>query len=200
MKTKKTAFLMSAACLGVAVLVSLTVGAQEPRADGPNYRDGTNLDRPTKYREWQFLSSSLNMSYQPPGDGSQPQLFQNVFVNPPSYRGFMETGRWPDETIFVLEIRRSSSEGAITGTGQFQSDLVALEAEVKDSRFPDGWAFYDFGTAQSLADVAQPLAGAQVARCIECHTEHTAVERTFVQFYPTLLEVARRKGTVKPGF
>ena len=30
-------------------------------------------------------------------------------------------------------------------------------------------------------------------------TKHTAVERTFVQFYPTLLEVARRMGTVKPG-
>jgi hypothetical protein len=26
------------------------------------------------------------------------------------------------------------------------------------------------------------------------------VERTFVQFYPTLLEVARQKGTLKPGF
>ena len=190
--------MVSAACLSIAVLLSLTAWAQEPRG-GPSFRDGTNLNRPTNYREWQFLSSSLNMSYQPPGD-PQPQLFQNVFVNPSSYRGFMETGRWPDETMFVLEIRQSSSEGAITGTGQFQSDLVALEAEVKDDRFADGWAFYDFGTAQSLADVATPLAGAHVARCIECHTEHTAVERTFVQFYPTLLEVARRKGTVKPGF
>jgi hypothetical protein len=35
---------------------------------------------------------------------------------------------------------------------------------------------------------------------VECHTQHTAVERTFVQFYPTLLEVARRKGTLKPAF
>ena len=196
--TTKTTLLACAACLSIAVLLSLTAWAQEPRG-GPSFRDGTNLNRPTNYREWQFLSSSLNMSYQPPGD-AQPQLFQNVFVNPSSYRGFMETGRWPDETMFVLEIRQSSSEGAITGTGQFQSDLVALEAEVKDDRFADGWAFYDFGTAQSLADVATPLAGVHVARCIECHTEHTAVERTFVQFYPTLLEVARQKGTVKPGF
>jgi aspartate oxidase len=45
-----------------------------------------------------------------------------------------------------------------------------------------------------------PLSGNRVAACIACHTEHTAVERTFVQFYPTLLDVAREKGTLKTGF
>ena len=69
-----------------------------------------------------------------------------------------------------------------------------------DSSFEDGWAFFNFGRAGALADTAAPLTGERVARCIECHTEHTAVERTFVQFYPTLLEVAREKGTLKPGF
>ena len=39
-----------------------------------------------------------------------------------------------------------------------------------------------------------------LAGCVECHTKNTAVERTFVQFYPTLLDVARKMGTVKPGF
>jgi hypothetical protein len=38
------------------------------------------------------------------------------------------------------------------------------------------------------------------APCVECHTKNTAVERTFVQFYPTLFEVARRMGTLKAGF
>ncbi len=75
-----------------------------------------------------------------------------------------------------------------------------LEAEVKDSRFEDGWAFFDLGPANALRETAAPLSGERVARCIECHTKHTAVERTFVQFYPTLLEVARAKGTLKPGF
>jgi hypothetical protein len=51
-----------------------------------------------------------------------------------------------------------------------------------------------------IADSAPPLAGKDVASCVECHTKSTAVERTFVQFYPTLLEVARAKGTLKPGF
>jgi hypothetical protein len=48
--------------------------------------------------------------------------------------------------------------------------------------------------------VAKPLAGDEVASCVQCHSEHGAVERTFVQFYPHLLEVAREKGTLKSGY
>ena len=182
--------------------LSMAVRAQESADDGPRYTNGTSLVRPTDYREWMFLSSGLGMTYQPPAGGAQsaPQFFQNVFVNPSSYRSFMETGTWPDETIFILEIRRAGSDASINRAGRFQTDLVMLEAEVKDSRFPDGWAFFDLGRAGALKDAAEPLSGDRVAPCVECHTEHTAVERTFVQFYPTLLEVARRMGTLKPGF
>ena len=78
--------------------------------------------------------------------------------------------------------------------------MIAIEAEVKDARFPDGWAFYAFGQAGALRDATAPLAGEAAASCVECHTKHTAVERTFVQFYPTLLEIARQKRTLNPGF
>jgi hypothetical protein len=179
------------------------VYAQPAATDGPRYVNGNNLVRPANYRDWRFLGSGIDMTYQPSeADGQRPQSFSNVFVNPQAYDGFMKTGKWPDGSIFVLEIRRAASEGAINGntTARYQSALVALEAEVKDSRFPDGWAFFDFGTARNLQDSSAPLSGNRVAGCIECHTKHTAVERTFVQFYPTLLEVARKMGTVKPGF
>ena len=194
--------LICAIGLAAGIAWSLAGAAQEAElaGDGPRYVNATELARPDDYRQWTFLSSSLDMTYDAPGERSGPSLFQNVFVNRSSYRAFLDNGRWPNETIFVLEIRASSREGAINDAGQFQSDLVALEAEVKDDRFADGWAFYDFGTAGALRDVAEPLAGDRVAPCIQCHTEHTAVERTFVQFYPTLLEAARRAGTVKPGF
>jgi hypothetical protein len=68
------------------------------------------------------------------------------------------------------------------------------------ARFPDGWAFFMFGAGTALTDTAAPLAGRAVDTCVECHTKNTAVEPFFVQFYPTLLEVARQKGTLKPGF
>jgi hypothetical protein len=108
----------------------------------------------------------------------------------------MDTGRWPDKSVFILEFRASATEAPPNTAGRFQTRLVGVEAEVKDARFPDGWAFYNF----RLADSAPPLAGQDVASCVECHTKSTAVERTFVQFYPTLLEVARARGTVKTGF
>ena len=41
------------------------------------------------------------------------RLFQNVFVNPTSYRYFTENGAWPDKTIFVLELRRAATEASI---------------------------------------------------------------------------------------
>jgi acyl carrier protein phosphodiesterase len=32
--------------------------------------------------------------------------------------------------------------------------------------------------------------------CYACHAEHAAVDNTFVQFYPALLEIAKQKGTL----
>jgi Cytochrome P460 len=166
-------------------------------AEAPRYVKGSNLIRPADYREWIYVSSGLGMEYNPTS-GAQGQSFGNVFVNPSSYREFLKTGKWPDKTTFVLEFRASTSEGSINKAGRFQSQLVGLEAEVKDSKFSDGWAFFNFGRGNALQDSAEPL---PVDRgCVDCHTKNTAVERTFVQFYPTLLDVARKMKTVKPGF
>ena len=88
----------------------------------------------------------------------------------------MDNGTWPDHTIFVLEFRQAATEASINRAGRFQSDPVMLEAEVKDSRFADGWAFFDFGRSGNLRETAEPLSGRRVAECIECHTEHVGPE------------------------
>jgi hypothetical protein len=180
--------------LAYGIAFSLSVAAQQAPSDGPRYT-GTALVRPADYREWIFLSSGLGMTYEPPSANPRPPTFGNVFVNPSSYRSFMHSGKWPDKTMFVLEFRNSDSEASINKSGRFQTGLAAVEAEVKDSRFPDGWAYFTF-----RGDSAEPMSATDSAPCIECHTKNTAVERTFVQFYPTLFEVARRMGTVKSGF
>jgi hypothetical protein len=178
--------------LGAVFAWSVALGAQQP-IDGPTYVNGNSLARPANYREWVFLGSGLGLTYDASANNT---TFTNVFVNPAAYRGFMNTGTWPDKSVFVLEFRASATEAPPNTTGRYQTRLVGVEAEVKDARFPDGWAFYNFRGADS----APPLAGQDAASCVECHTKSTAVERTFVQFYPTLLEVARAKGTVKAGF
>ncbi len=174
---------------------------QQTLDPGPRYVDGTSLVRPIDYREWPFIGSALGLTYEAETTSADaPPIFTNVFVNPSSHRAFMEAGVWPNGTVFILELRRSQTDAAPNRGGRFQGDLLGLEAEVKDSRFSDGWAFFNFGRGTDLTEVAAPLSGAAAAPCVQCHTEETAVERTFVQFYPTLLEVARQKGTLKPGF
>jgi hypothetical protein len=182
-----------------AAAVSVALSAQQSQRDGPRY-DGMSLVRPGDYREWPFLGSGLGLTYMEANAANAAPPFTNVFVNPSSYRSFIETGTWPNQTVFVLESRRSETNAAPNVGGRYQGEMLGLEAEVKDTRFPDGWAFFNFGRAPALTSAAAPLTGDAVRACIECHTQHTAVERTFVQFYPTLLEVARRKGTLKSGF
>jgi hypothetical protein len=36
--------------------------------------------------------------------------------------------------------------------------------------------------------------------CYSCHSEHGAVDTTFVQFYPTLLQIASAKGALGSGY
>ena len=193
-------FKMSIAVLSAAFLVALStsprVTAQQPQGDGPVLQADNQLAYPANYREWMFLSAGLGMNYGPnaPAAG-QPQSFTNVYVNPSSYRAFMKTGAWPDRTMFVLEIRGSASEGSINKSGHYQTDVRAIEANVKDARLPGGWGFYNFGRAQNAV---APLP--QTAACYACHRDNTAVEHTFVQFYPELMAVARRMGTVKSTY
>jgi len=162
------------------------------------YASGTNnLVRPANYREWVFLGSSLGLNYPAPGAAPGPAQFNNVFVNPSSYRSFMQTGKWPDKTIWVLEFRGVGKEAVANREGQFQTGVVGFEANVKDSRFPDGWGYFGFRDGDKSA---APLSGDTVKRCIDCHTAHTAVERTFVQFYPEALAVAKKMGTVRRDY
>ena len=167
--------------------------------DGPAFSSRNELIKPVDYREWMFVTSGLGMTYNTPSVANPSPHFTNVYVNPSSYRSFMKTGHWPDKTMFVLEVRASTSEGSINTGGSFQTDLVAIEAAVKDeARYPaTKWAYFNFGHGTDMKDRVEALP--PTATCYACHSANGAVDNTFVQFYPTLLEVARRMATVKPA-
>ena len=155
----------------------------------PSYDAAGRLQLPFKYREWVFLSSGIDMAYTPKPEMEMQSMFDNVFVNPSAYKAFLETGTWPDKTILVLEQRGAKSRASINQRGNFQdTSLMGFEAHVKDeARTPRGWAFYEFDTEKPAEQI--PVAAA----CYSCHREHAAVATTFVQFYPTLLPVAKEK-------
>ncbi len=187
-----------------AALVPLMLAAEAaaPALAGLEYSRSGELKFPERYREWVFLSSGVGMTYGPAAaaNAGRPKMFDNVYVTPESYRAFLESGKWPDKTQFVLEIRSSESIGSINKGGSFQTDLSAIEMNVKDSSSPNGeWAFYDFPVSGGKPNgYGKPFP--KTASCFQCHGANTAVENTFVQFYPTLYEVALNKGTVKVNF
>jgi len=167
-------------------------------AQVPQFDNDGQLSRPLNYREWLYLTSGIGMNYGSSAESSQP-AFDNVFVKPEAYRAFVDTGHWPEKTIFILEVRRSESHGSINRAGRFQTGVLAVEAAVKDSaRYPEGWAYFAFGEGDSLLDKTKPFP--QKSVCNQCHRANAAVENTFVQFYPTLLEIARAKGTLNPRY
>lgn len=171
-----------------AVVILMGLGADEP----PQFTADGQLLRPSNYREWIYLSSGLGMTYGPAASSGEAS-FDNVFAAPPAYREFLKTGTWPEGTVLVLEVRASSSKGSINRGGHYQAGVLAVEAEVKDSkRFPGKWAFFPFRAGEKTSR-ALPRGES----CYSCHAEHGAVDNTFVQFYPTLLEAARAKGTVR---
>ena len=189
---------MRPAILTIATAL-LSVGpilAQQPGT--PQFTSANELITPTDYREWIFLSSGLGMTYGPIGEagGSAAPKFDNVFVAPWAYRAFLATGKWPEKTMFVLEVRSSVSKGSINNGGHYQSDRAGFEAEVKDSsRFSgNGWAFF------ALSDGKTAKMIPRTASCYTCHPSNGAVDNTFVQFYPTLLPVAKEKGTLTRAY
>jgi Cytochrome P460 len=178
------------------VLVSLVAVSQQATSSGPEYTDDAQLKVPEHYREWVYLSSGFDMSYNPGMQMADHHMFDNVFVNPEAYKAFVETGTWPDKTMLVLEVRGAEGKGSINQKGNYQStDRMGLEVHVKDGkRFPDKWAFFGFDDAKTAKMV--PLE----ASCYSCHAAHAAVDRTFVQFYPTLLPIAQSKGTLSDAY
>ena len=172
----------------LALCAAAAIAAAPDSPDTPTYNAKNELLYPVNYREWIFMSSGLGMSYS--DQGADHQMFTNTFVPQAAYREFMRTGKWPDKTIFVVEDRGSETKGSINKSGHYQSsDFIGIGVEVKDSRFPEKWAYFNFDPGQKSAE-ANPKAA-----CFQCHEDHAAVEHTFVQFYPTLKPVAEKFGT-----
>ena len=181
-----------AASLAVALLASTASAGGSP--DDPAYTTDGKLKLPTDYREWIFLSSGLDMSYSKLPGTMGHSMFDNIFVDPVSYREFVETGAWPEKTRLVMEMRGATEKGSINQHGRFQSgEPMGIEIHIKDSaRFTGGWAFFAFQNTDPAQQI--PMS----ADCYSCHQQHGAVNTTFVQFYPTLLKIATDKRTLSP--
>jgi Cytochrome P460 len=195
------------ALLGISLGLLFSVGqlpqstqkkqAKSSESNTPQYTADGRLKFPENYREWVYLSTGIDMSYGPASDMGH-SMFDNVFVNPESYKAFLVTGTWPDKTMLVLEVRGAANKNAINKAGHYQTpEIMGLEVHVKDeTRFKESgkWAFFGFDSGEPSKMIPKEM------DCYSCHREHAAVDTTFVQFYPTLIEIARKKGTLSPAY
>jgi hypothetical protein len=92
--------LLAIAPLQSTVQSSRTASRNGVVDDAPVYAANGELKKPKRYREWIFLTSGVDMSYSPNPTIAGHSMFDNVFVNPSSYRAFLETGTWPDKTTW----------------------------------------------------------------------------------------------------
>ncbi len=188
--TLKTSVLLASLLLPFFSFVQATPNSKAV----PGYTADGQMELPEDYRQWVYLSTGFDMSYNPAMQMGH-HMFDNVFVNPEAYKAFVETGTWPDKTVMVLEVRGAQDKGSINQKGNYQGELMGREVHVKDkARFQGGWAF--FGFDESKTAKMTPT----TASCYTCHQEHAAVDTTFVQFYPTLLPIATSKGTLSSAY
>lgn len=185
------------AIAALAAALFLCAAADAPaNPDAPRYNAGGRLIPPADYRDWVFLSSGVDMSYSERPAMADAHMFDNVFAPPAAYAAFKRTGAWPDKTVLMLENRGAKSKGSINRLGLFQTgEIMGLEAHVKDTaRFKGGWGFFAIQGETPARQIPH------TAACYACHEAHGAADTTFVQFYPTLLPVATRLGTLNPAY
>src|SRR6516164_11153807 len=116
MQIAKKFSIIAAAILLAWIMLAQTAGTGR---SSPEYTRDGDLRLPANYREWVYLSTGFDMSYNP-AMSMDHHMFDNVFANPEAYQAFLKTGSWPDKTMLVLEVRGAQSKGSINKAGQFQ--------------------------------------------------------------------------------
>lgn len=168
----------------------------------PEFNDDGALLRPVGYEKWIVVGTSVGLGYEDGAkkDPNNPGQFHNVYLQREAFDHFVETGEFPEQTIFVVtnlpsrSTKKDKEKADILRSGFFAAPTVGLEVSVKDSRrFPDGWAYFMYhdrpGEQRKDRDAEQPIAKKE---CYNCHAEHGAADHVFTQYYSVLTE-ARAK-------
>lgn len=172
----------------VAVAVAMLSTAAASAADfAPNVDDKGTISLPKDLRaRLTHLGSWVVGDPDAPGHG-----FHDVYADDKAVAAFRMTGKFPDGSVLVKEIRTIAKGDLTTGNGVNWADKpVQWFVMVKDAkgRFPgnrnwgDGW-----GWALFMADdPARNVSADYQADCMGCHTPAAATDWVFVQGYPTL--------------
>ncbi|QDH78550.1 cytochrome P460 [Echinicola soli] len=190
----KKIFILLILSITTALLVQ---SCQQEEEKYYQFTENGELMRPVDYRTWVFVGSAAT-----PKSLDSTALFpdfQNVYMDPDSYRFWKEKGYYKEGTIFVKELLRKGDTVSPIGRGFYQGPHYSLSATIKDTvRFPDvkgGWQYFKFTNydKQLLNDSSIALGG----KCISCHSLSKSGYGPFTEFYP-ILQDAKNYGKDNP--
>jgi hypothetical protein len=188
-KTYHRVFLFATAVF--AILTGIWVFALAPPGPAvspaavPQYDKDGALLRPRDFHSWTFVGSSIGLSYAKGGDASRAGMFHNVYTQPEAYREFMKTGKFPEKTIFIIDMYDSTQKASISEHGYTEGERMGMDVSVKDhEHFPEGWAYFNFD--YDKGKFAEKARAMPKDACFACHAAHGASDNVFTQFYPVL--------------
>lgn len=173
----------------IAVLALVCAGVLGSESmTAPRFTADNQMIVPEGYREWMFVGANYGMSYNDPAPGqvtARPGTFHNIYIQREAYKAYASTGKFPDQTMLVMEVVEPATKESINKQGMFQGRYVGIEVAVKDEKRFDGkWAYFKFFDSEGKL-VPQAKAFPKKA-CWDCHNQNGAVDNVFVQFYPVL--------------
>jgi len=175
----------------------LALAAGEKQGTFSPYVDGSGSITPPKdFRiAWVHLGTWVATSKaQIPGAESVKTTpgagLHDVYTRPESVKAYLKTGRWPDGTVIVKEVRAINWDDLPTGHVMFAGDRAECFVMVKDAKgrfkgnphWGDGWGWALFRSADPNKNVSTDYK----TDCMGCHEVAKDTDRVFGNGYPTL--------------
>ncbi|HET9332966.1 MAG TPA: cytochrome P460 family protein [Gemmatimonadota bacterium] len=159
-----------------------------PAAQLPRFTPDGRLLRPEGWEGWVLAGTSMGLTYNEPAaapaPGAPPGIFLNVYVQPWAYERFMESGEFPEGTMFILAMAEPITKADPARGGFYMGEISMMEVHLKRAGVHEsGWGFYGFGSDDSSAEILPAE-----ANCYSCHRDEAAYDQAFVQFYPKMRE------------
>jgi hypothetical protein len=175
--------------VGLFLLIGLQLQAQEKKEKetfSPYVNEQGKISLPKDYRTtWRYLGSWAVPMKKAPGRG-----FHDVFTQPEAVEAYKKTGKFPDGTVLIKEIRKIQGGKMTTGQVYWAGDIDSWFVMVKDEkgRFKDnpnwgkgwGWALF------KPADPQKNVSTNYQKDCFGCHIPAQKTDWVYMQGYPTL--------------
>jgi hypothetical protein len=149
--------------------------------------DSGNLHVPADYRTAYEMLGTWAVA-QDEGPGSKEMHM--VFASPGTIAAYRKDGQFPDGTVLVKEVFKTTTQDMTTGTVSSAGTLAGWFVMVKDSvgRFPgnklwgDGWGWSWFDATDPLKTTSTDYTG----DCQPCHEPARPSGWIYTQGYPVL--------------